>query len=235
MSGPPEPQGSIEVALAHAERLLARDPAMAAEQALEILKVAADHPRARLILGAAHRLAGQTQAALTVLEPLARAHPTSAPAQVELGLAWAQAGRNPEALAALERAVQLKPDWPDAWRQLADQHDAAGEPDRADTARAHYLRAATQDPPLREAAAALIDNDLPLAERQLRAHLQRHSTDVAALRMLAEVAARLRRYLDAQQLLERCLELAPSFEAARHNYAMVLNRQGKADAALAQV
>ena len=53
--------------------------------------------------------------------------------------------------------------------------------------------------------------------------------------MLAEVAARLRRYADAQTLLERCLELAPSFDAARHNYATVLNRQGKATTALPQV
>ena len=50
--------------------------------------------------------------------------------------------------------------------------------------------------------------------------------------MLAEVAGRLRRYQDAQQLLERCLELAPSFDAARHNYAVVLNRQAKPAAAL---
>ena len=106
--------------------------------------------------------------------------------------------------------------------------DAAG----ADQARARYIKAATRDPRLMEAAAALVDNQLPVAEAQLRAHLQAHPTDVAALRMLAEVAARLRRYADAQQLLERCLELAPSFDAARHNYATVLNRQGNAAAAL---
>jgi predicted Zn-dependent protease len=234
MSGSPETQGSVEVALAHAERLLERDPALAAQQASEILKLAVGHPRARLVLGAAHRLAGQTQSALALLEPLAIEHPASAAVQVELGMACAQAGRTADAVNALNQAVQLKPEWPDAWRLLADQHDAAGQPQRADTARAHYLRAATQDPRLQQAAAALVANDLPLAERHLRLHLQQHSTDVAALRMLAEVAARLRRYLDAQQLLERCLELAPSFDAARHNYAMVLNRQGNALAALAQ-
>ena len=86
-----------------------------------------------------------------------------------------------------------------------------------------------------DAAAALVANDLPLAEARLRAHLVRHSTDVAALRMLAEVAARLKRYPEAQALLERCLELAPSFEGARHNYAVVLNREGKAAQALPQV
>src|SRR5260370_36998326 len=86
-----------------------------------------------------------------------------------------------------------------------------------------------------DAAALLLENDLPRAEARLRAHLARHPTDVAALRMLAEVAARLRRYADAQTLLERCLGLSPSFDAARHHYPVGLNRQGKAAGALPPV
>ncbi len=86
-----------------------------------------------------------------------------------------------------------------------------------------------------EAAAALVDNNLPLAEARLRTHLAAYAKDVAALRMLAEVAGRLRRYADAEALLEECLRLAPSFDAARHNYAVVLNRAAKPAAALPQV
>jgi predicted Zn-dependent protease len=230
-----EPVGTLEVALAHAARLLAKDPALAAEQAGEILRAVPGDPRARLVLGAAHRLAGRTQAALAVLEPLAREQPRSAPVQLELGIARGEAGRTSAAVAALRRVLQLQPDSPDAWRLLADQCDAQGDASAADQARARYIKAATHDPRLMEAAAALVENELPVAEARLRSHLQAHPTDVAALRMLAEVAARLRRYADAQRLLERCLELAPSFDAARHNYAMVLNRQGKAAAALPQV
>ena len=85
------------------------------------------------------------------------------------------------------------------------------------------------------AATALCENELPRAEALLRAHLRQHESDVAALRMLAEVAARLRRYGDAQTLLEHCLELAPSFSAARHNYALVLLRQRKPAEALRQI
>jgi predicted Zn-dependent protease len=235
LSNSAEPVGSLEVALAHATRLLEKDPSLAAEQALEILRTVAGHPRARLILGAARRIAGQTRAALEVLEPLALEQPRSAPVHLELGVALGEAGRPLEAVAALRRALLLKPGLPDAWRLLADQLDAAGDSGGADQARAHFIGTATRDPRLLEAAAALVKNDLPLADARLRTHLHAHPTDVAALRMLAEVAARLRRYQDAQALLERCLELAPSFDAARHNYAMVLNRQGKADVALPQV
>jgi tetratricopeptide (TPR) repeat protein len=230
-----EPVGTLDVALAHAAALLEKSPALAAEQAQEVLKLVPDHPWARLILGAAHRISGHTDAALAVLEPLAREQPRSAPAHLELAVAQGEAGRTHDAVAALRRAVQLKPDSPDAWRLLADHLDAVGDGDAADQARARYLKWATKDPRLMQAAASLVANDLPAADARLRAHLQTHPTDVAALRMLAEVAARLRRYADAQDLLERCLELAPSFDAARHNYAVVLNRQGRAAAALPQV
>ncbi|HEY0767028.1 MAG TPA: tetratricopeptide repeat protein, partial [Steroidobacteraceae bacterium] len=234
-SGAAEPVGSLEVALAHAERLLKKDPGLATEQAVEILRVLPGHPRARLVLGAAHRLGGRMQAALEVLEPLAREQPRSAPVHLELGIALGEAGRASEAAAALHHAVQLQPDSPDAWRLLADQLDAQGDASAADQARARYLKAATRDPQLMEAAAALIANALPDAEARLRAHLRGFPKDVAALRMLAEVAARLRRYPDAQQLLEQCLALAPSFHAARQNYAMLLNRQGQPAAALPHV
>jgi tetratricopeptide (TPR) repeat protein len=235
MSSAAEPSGTLEVALNHATQLLRKNPALAAEQAIEILKVLPGHAHARLVLGAAQRLAGRNQAAVPVLESLARDQPRSAPVHLELGLALGEAGRAREAVAALRVALRLTPNSPDGWRLLADQFDVIGDTDAADRARAKYLKAANQDPRLLDAAAALVENNLPLADARLRAHLAGHKTDVAALRMLAEVAARLRRYADAQQLLERCLELAPSFDAARHNYAMVLNRQGKAAAALPQV
>ena len=57
--------------------------------------------------------------------------------------------------------------------------------------------------------------------------LLRTAEGTEALRMLAEVAARLHRYPDAETLLERALELAPSFVPARHNYAVILHRQRK--------
>jgi len=97
------------------------------------------------------------------------------------------------------------------------------------------LRAASRDPTLIEAAGALQQNRLAVAERLLRARLHDRPTDIAAIRMLAEVAGRLGRYADAEKLLARALELAPQFTAARANYVTVLHRQSKFTAALAEV
>ncbi len=170
-----------------------------------------------------------------MLAPLAREQQSSAPAHIELAIALGEADRTTDAIGALRRALQLKPDSVDAWRLLAEQLDSIGDADGADRARAAHIKAATKDPRLMEAAAALVDNNLPVAEMRLRTHIQSHPTDVAALRMLAEVAGRLRRYADAEALLETCLKLAPSFDAARNNYAVVLNRLGKPAAALPQI
>ena len=235
MSVAAEPAGTLEVALNHATQLLRKDPTLAAEQAEEILRVAPGHPHARLILGAARRAASQTHAALDILETLSREQPRATPVFLELAMARGQAGQPEAAVAALRHALTLSPESPDAWRLLADQLDILGDGAASDQARARYLKAANKDPRLLEAGAALVENNLPLADARLRAHLAGHPTDVAALRMLAEVAGRLRRYADAQALLEQSLELAPSFDAARLNYAQVLNRQSKSAAALSQV
>jgi tetratricopeptide (TPR) repeat protein len=156
-------------------------------------------------------------------------------AQFLLGLAYSASGQGDEAIAALRRAVELKRDLPDAWRTLADHLTVAGDTQGADHAYAQHIRFSTLDLRLLEAGAALAENRIAVAEALLREHLKQHPTDVAAIRMFAEVAARLGRYADAEVLLERCLELAPSFLGARHNYAYVLQRQNKLAKALEQL
>ena len=230
-----EPTGSLEQALAHAGRLLATDPALAAVQASEILKVVRDHPQATLLLGASHAARGDSKGAVQILAPLAAAHPNWAKVHLELGLALGRAGRGEQAVAALQRAVSLNPELPSAWRALGDHRAAMGDGAGADAAYANHIRYSTRDPALLTAATALCENRIPEAEALLRAHLLRAPTDVAAIRMLAEVAARLGRHEDAETLLARCLELAPSFHAARQNYALVLYRGNKPEQALVEL
>jgi len=225
MSSAAEPVGGLDVALSYAARLLDSDPALAAEQADEILRQAPGHPTAQLIAGMAARKRGDFAGALAQLEPLAKAQPRAPAAQCELGLAYGALGRGDDAIAALRRALALKPDLVDAWRALGDHLHAIGDVAGADAAYASQIKAATRDPRLLAPAAALQDGRVAEAESLLREHLKQHPTDVAAIRMLAEVAGRLGRYGDAERLLARCLELAPGFLAARHNHALVLMRQ----------
>ena len=183
---------------------------------------------------AARLLESRPELALAQAQEILKVVPGHPQAQLLLGLALAALGRGPEAIAALRRAVGTDPALASGWRALGDQLSLAGDEASAEDAYARQIRASVKDPALLEAAAALVEGRLAVAERGLRAFLKRRPTDVAAIRMLAEVGARLGRYEDAQALLERCLELAPGFEAARHNYATVLQRQHKAAEAIAQ-
>lgn len=192
--------GTVDAALAHAQRLLASMPSLAARQAHEILKAAPGHPAALLVLAVAE-----------------------------------EAGSTDDADHELRTTVARDAGAAAGWLALADYLHERGETARADAAYAHHLRASTREPRLLAPAAALAANRIPEAERLLKAYLKERPTDVAAIRMLAEVAARIGRYLDAEHLLERCVELAPGFAAARHHYAIVLFRQAKGEAALGEI
>jgi len=87
-------------------------------------------------------------------------------------------------------------------------------------------------PRLIEAAVALNENRLDIAERLLKPHLKEDPFDAAAIRMLAELAGRIGRWHDAENLLRRAIEIAPGFTAARANLALVLGRTGRPSEAL---
>jgi tetratricopeptide (TPR) repeat protein len=106
----------------------------------------------------------------------------------------------------------------DCWRYA--------EPVATQVSTAHW------DPRLIEAAAALQENRLDIAERILKPHLKENPFDVRAIRMLAELAARIGRLKDSEALLRRAIEIAPNFMPARTNLAMVLGRLGRPAEAL---
>jgi tetratricopeptide (TPR) repeat protein len=198
--GASEPVGTLAVALAHAARLLAERPVMAAAQACEILRVIPDQPDALRLLGRAQSAAGDMAAAISTFK----------------------------------RLTGIRPGDAAAWRALADLLRLAGDAEAADAAHLKAVAASVTDPALVEAALALRDGRLAVAEQALRERLKAQPTDVAAIRMLAEVAAQLGRYEDAAVLLARCLELSPSFHEARRAYAQVLLRHERPLEALAE-
>ncbi|MEG3180898.1 tetratricopeptide repeat-containing sulfotransferase family protein [Sphingomonas sp. LT1P40] len=143
-------------------------------------------------------------------------------------------GNTAAARSQLRSAEALAPS-PTAWRAIADLWHAAGDAIAGGAAHLRALKASTGDPDLVTAAEALRRDELGIAEPLLRARLKAQPTDVAAIRMLGELATRLGRYGDAEKLLVRALELAPAFTPARHNLAVVLHRQARSEESLAHV
>src|SRR6201998_460295 len=139
-----------------------------------------------------------------------------------------------EFIEALREAARQEPANPNGWRALADACFHAGLSVEADAPDQRAPLVSVTDPVLREAALALASNRLDIAERLIKPHLKAHPTDVAAIRMLAELAARIGRLEDAEALLMRAIELAPGFLAARQNMAMLLLRTHRVTEALAE-
>jgi tetratricopeptide (TPR) repeat protein len=236
MASSPQPNtADLKTALAHAERLLNRDPRLAGQQAEEVLKVHPGSEPAQRILAAACRLQGDAARSLALLEPLAWRNPDSPGFLFEYGQSLGAMGRGVEAITALRRAVQLEPGHAAAWRALGDQLAVAGDEAGSRDAYEKHFATSIRHPQLIECVELLRDGKLAKAERLARDFLKQHPADVSAIRILADIGMKLGQFEDARLLLERCLELAPEFHLARHNYAVTLVRQQKLEAAYAEV
>jgi predicted Zn-dependent protease len=152
-----------------------------------------------------------------------------------LAAALQRQAKQDEAIAVLRRIVRRQPQHSTAWRLLGDAYAQSGQAAEADQAYLQHVQASVHNRVLQEVSKAMSANRLFEAESTLRTTLKASPTDVAALRMLADVVARNGRLEEAESLLKRVLQLCPGFAAARAHYAAVLNRQLKADEALAQV
>ena len=139
------------------------------------------------------------------------------------------------ALGYARRALAAAPNAAPALRLLGLALRASVQPEEAADYEQRALKAATADPVLLRAGHALIGNQLHEAEPLLKERLRRDPYDYSAMRMLAELAARIGRLGDSENLLRRALELAPSFQSARANLATVLYRQHRAADALEQL
>jgi len=131
MASHADPTGTLEIALAHARRLLGEQPELALAQAREILRVVPGSAPALLIAGEAHRIRGEGEAATAAFRAAAAANPDSAEAWRALGnqlhLAEDEAGGDAAYLAAL-RASTRDPALLEAADALARNDLAHAEP-----------------------------------------------------------------------------------------------------------
>ena len=231
----PSVTNDLKMALRHATSLMATRPALAEEQAREILKLFPDDINALTILGAALRAQRKFEAALKVLQKAIKRDPDFGLACQETGMTLLAIGRGAEAVRQLQKAVQSLPQSPIAWRWLADALAAEGEEEESRKARRRLLAITVKNPELIKGADFLYEGRIAKAEAVCREVLKKDPVDVSAIRMLADIGIRLSQLEDSQKLLERCLELAPDFHLARNDYANVLNKRQQYEASLAEL
>lgn len=143
---------------------------------------------------------------------------------------------DPKTSAEQARAVlAISPNNADAHRLLGAALRRLGDDQAASEAELAAILASGNDPDLARAGQAMIAGDLPTAEPILREVLRQRPDDVAAIRMLGEIAAEVGLLRDAERLFRRALELAPGFDFARLHLAMALNTGNRSSEALAEM
>ncbi|HEY6814196.1 MAG TPA: sulfotransferase [Croceibacterium sp.] len=143
---------------------------------------------------------------------------------------------NPEEAVSRLRAVIADDEHnAEAWRLLGRALRRLGRDAEAAEAEVESVRATAYEPEMIAIGSAMVAGDLPRAEALLRGRLREQPLDVAAIRLMAELAVRVGRPRDAETLLRRALELAPGFVKARANLASLLYRQNRFPEAVAEL
>ena len=186
--------------------------------------IAVDPGRRDLIyfLAVAQRMLHRIPDALATLVTLETQHPRYSRVFQERGHCYVFQREAREAVRAFERAVHLNPALPASWTALQTLYRMAGQGGDSENARLHVLKLASLPAEITTARSMVADGDLREAEALLRPYLAEHPDDVDALRVLANIARENQFTTDAEDLLERVLELAPDYNAARYDYALTL-------------
>lgn len=170
-----------------------------------------------------------------VLEQTLQLHPDFFGAAEDLADMYFRDGSYAAAIPLLEKVLKHSPLNPHCWQILAEAHQALDNGDKADFCFSQQMVFSTNDKTLSEATRLFQQGRVPRAETITRQYLKQHPTDVNAIRLLAEIGLKVGALGDAENLLARCLELAPDFYLARLNYISVLSKRNRLDAALEQV
>jgi tetratricopeptide (TPR) repeat protein len=154
-------------------------------------------------------------------------HPRFSRLHHERGHCHILLGDAPAALDALDEALRINPTLPAAWDMLEQLCRMLGDTAQA-AAAAQNLATLKQLPAEVVVANSLYaDGDLSLAENVIRDYLRKDGANVGALRLLARICSESDALAEAEALLETALGLAPDYDAARLDYAMVLLQRQK--------
>jgi tetratricopeptide (TPR) repeat protein len=199
----------------------------ALEQTLNDQDTAQDKVEVLYLLAVAQRTKGLVNDALATVNSLIATDPNHARAHQENGYLYLSTGNKPSAATAFARATRLNPALLSSWQKLVPLYRELNhnEGQKFATQRVEYL---TQLPvEIRGARDLMYEGKLAVADKVCRLFLQKQKHNVEAMLLLAEVGTKLKLYHKAEFLLESCVEIHPTHEAARAEFVQLLSKLGK--------
>ena len=211
--------GSIDAAAVAAEQVLAGDN---------------DDKDALYILAVCRRYQSKHDDAFKAIGHLKRVEPDYGRAYQEEGHVHRQLGDTNAAAVAYEHAVTFNPGLIASWQYLSAMRYAEGDHNASKAAQQEAERLKALPPVLVSVLSFIHEGKLMKAEQICRSFLQNDKRNVEAMRLLANIGARLHVLDDAEFLLESCVEFEPHNRSARVDYVNVLHRRQKFERALEQ-
>jgi len=196
-------------------------------QALDSLNDSQEKVEVMYFLAVSQRTKGLMRDATETLKTLIATDPNHARAHQENGYLSLSTGNIPFAATAFARATRLNPALLSSWQKLAplyaELNHAEGQ--KLATQRITYL---TQLPlEIRGARDLMYEGKLVVADTVCRRFLQSNKHHNEAMLLLAEIGIKLKLYHEAEFLLESCIEIHPTHEAARAEFVQLLSKLGK--------
>jgi tetratricopeptide (TPR) repeat protein len=226
----------VELEVGRVRQLLESRRYAQALQAGEVLALKVPENRDVLYLMALSlRYLKRIPEAFAVLERLAQVYPDFSRLYQERGHCYVALKDAPAAIDAFLWGVNINPALPASWSMLEGLYRMTGNPQNAAMAAAHVATLKRLPPQVVQATGLFSDGDLVAAEHIIRAFLIQHGDHVEAMRLLGRIALKRDVLDDAELLLESVLEQAPDYQAARHDYALVLLERHKYLAARAEL
>jgi tetratricopeptide (TPR) repeat protein len=179
------------------------------------------------LIAVSQRYLGKIPEALATLGRLEGLHPAFSRLYQERGHCYVVLKDAPQAIDAFLRGVNINAALPASWSMLEGLYRMTGNAQNAATAAAHVATLKRLPVEIVQATGLFSDGDWVPAEAIVRAYLVKHGHDIEAMRLLARIALKRDVLDDAELLLSSVLEIAPDYQAARHDYALTLLERHK--------
>lgn len=184
-------------------------PAEAEQLLLTLLKADGTNTEALAMLGHSLQMQGKTQQAVEVFERLVQVDVTSFQSYAELAGAYIANKQADLAERAYQKALELNPDFSEAWFFLGNLLMQTQELQKAKHCFAQAERCDPYRPVFVQVQQALHNKDFHSAEKLCREVLSSHPHHSQALHTLAMLAEQLQAYEQAVNILQRGLNYAP--------------------------
>ncbi len=199
----------------------------ALSSAVTVLQDEAENIDALYMKAVCERYLGQNETALASIDQLKNLSPDFGRAYQEEGHILKAMGDMESAMAAYRRACQCNPVLQASWRAQAEILESWGRRDAAIEMRGQEQRIADMPKSLIAVSHLLYEGKLIKAENACRHFLQNNPHHVEAMRLLADIGARLGILEDADFLLESAIEFEPDNIQVRIDYIQILRKRQK--------